>query len=82
MKLSHSVKIIVLLLLALVLYSCGNSTRRNKNNLIYWSSNNQQEIEFAREMVNGWNKKHPNQKISTQPVPAGQSSEEIILAAV
>ena len=82
MKLLHSTKIIVLLLLAIVLSSCGNSTRRNKNNLIYWSSNNQQEIEFAREIVNGWNKKHPDQKVSTQPVPEGQSSEEMILAAV
>ena len=33
-------------------------------------------------MVDNWNSLHPNEKIHYQPVPEGQSSEEIILAAV
>ena len=70
---------IVLMLLSL---SCGGKSERNNNNLVYWSSNNQQEIEFAREVVNDWNKKNPDKKVTFQPVPEGQSSEEIILAAV
>jgi multiple sugar transport system substrate-binding protein len=61
--------------------SCNSSSDRKKNSLIYWSSNNTQEIEFAREVVKEWNSDHPNQHVSFQPVPEGQSSEEIILAA-
>ena len=50
--------------------------------MIYWSSNNTQEITFAKYIVDKWNQNHPGKKISFQPVPEGQSSEEIILAAV
>ena len=63
-------------------FSCGSRSERNPNHLLYWSSNNTQEIEFAKYIVDDWNKNHPGQKISFQPVPEGQSSEEIILAAV
>jgi multiple sugar transport system substrate-binding protein len=62
--------------------SCSGSSGNNKKGLLYWSSNNTQEIEFAREMVKDWNSSHPNQLVKFQPVPEGQSSEEIILAAV
>lgn len=82
MRQFYLTNIILLFVLATFLSSCGSSNNRDKNNLIYWSSNNQQEIEFAQQVVKNWDKDHPNEKISTQPVPEGQSSEEIILAAV
>lgn len=50
--------------------------------LTYWASNNTEEIAFARDAVERWNADHPSQTIHYQPVPEGQSSEEIILAAV
>ena len=62
--------------------SCSSKNERNPNKLLYWSSNNTQEIDFARYIVNAWNNNHQTQQISFQPVPEGQSSEEIILAAV
>jgi multiple sugar transport system substrate-binding protein len=62
--------------------SCSGGNQRNPDTIIYWSSNNTEEIEFARKMVEEWNKIHPDKKILHQPVPEGQSSEEIILAAV
>ena len=50
--------------------------------MIYWSSNNQDEINLAREVVAEWNSLHPDMKVKHQPVPEGESSEEVILAAV
>lgn len=68
--------------LILALNSCGESSAERDNSLIYWSSNNTQEIQFADSVVNTWNRAHPKNQVKTQPVPEGQSSEEIILAAV
>jgi len=79
-------EIIVQILLSVVILfsgiSCSKQSERNTHNLIYWSSNNTQEIQFAKYTVDEWNKAHGKEKISFQPVPEGQSSEEIILAAV
>ncbi|MFZ0389678.1 MAG: sugar ABC transporter substrate-binding protein, partial [Calditrichia bacterium] len=48
----------------------------------YWSSNNTEEIQFARAVVEEWNIANPQMTVNFQPVPEGRSSEEIILAAV
>ena len=62
--------------------SCNSNKSNRDGGLSYWSSSNSGEIEFSKVMVNRWNLLHPNEKIQYQPVPEGQSSEEIILAAV
>lgn len=69
-----------LLLLALSIISCRRSG--SDKELLFWSSNNAQEITFTRQMIDNWNEEHPDHLIRHQPVPEGQSSEEIILAAV
>ncbi len=66
----------------MVILSCGGSGNRNGDVLTYWSSNNSYEIDFARVVVQQWNRDHPEQRVKFQPVPEGQSSEEVILAAV
>ncbi|WP_240163448.1 extracellular solute-binding protein [Spirosoma taeanense] len=50
--------------------------------LLFWCSNNAAEITFAREFTNRWQREHPDQPLRYQPIPEGQSSEEIILASV
>ncbi|MCF8240824.1 MAG: extracellular solute-binding protein [Melioribacteraceae bacterium] len=71
----------VIIIFAVVLMTgCGNS-RSDKNTLTYWSSNNSYEIKFADYITKKWNS-NDSVKISFQPVPEGQSSEEVILAAV
>ncbi len=72
----------IIAVFALFQLSCSSKSERSTNQLIYWSSNNTQEIDFAKYIVDKWNKDHQAQRISFQPVPEGQSSEEIILAAV
>jgi multiple sugar transport system substrate-binding protein len=50
--------------------------------LEYWSATNADELEFARRVASEWNAEHPEVEIRVRPVPSGQSSEEVILAAV
>ncbi len=65
-----------------LLAGCSSPARSPDGPLVFWSSNNTYEIQFAREMAAQWNAAHPGQPVHTQPVPEGQSSEEVILAAV
>ena len=62
--------------------SCTSTHPRDPNEIVYWSSNNPYEIEFARLVVAEWNRRYPETPVRHQPVPEGQSSEEVILAAV
>jgi len=59
---------------------CEKDSRSGE--MVYWSSNNQDEINLARVVVTEWNALHPDMKVKHQPVPEGESSEEVILAAV
>lgn len=68
--------------LSAVQLSCTGQNARNASGLLYWSSNNSDEITFAREIVEKWNRDNPDKLLKFQPVPEGQSSEEVILAAV
>jgi len=70
------------LCLFLVPFTCYDSNISNRSHLIYWSSNNPDEIEFAQWVVNKWNSRYPEKQVRFQPVPEGRSSEEVILAAV
>ena len=72
---------ISILFIAVTVFSCTRE-KRLTDDMVYWSSNNTEEISFAREMVQEWNRNNPEKEIVFQPVPEGQSSEEIILAAV
>jgi multiple sugar transport system substrate-binding protein len=64
-----------------ILVACSDQ-HEGPGNLVYWASSNPEEITFAENHINEWNKNHPGAVISFQPVPEGQSSEEVILAAV
>src|SRR3989339_935312 len=74
--------IIIVVLLSYVLISCSSNNKDSRNALLYWCSNNTDEIKFAKTITDNWNKNNPDQQVKYQPVPEGRSSEEIILAAV
>ena len=76
------INIIFLLLLFISVLSCSKEKNASDNSLLYWSSNNGGEIEFSQWAVEEWNKENLNKKINYQPIPEGQTSEEILLAAV
>lgn len=73
--------IIVLFLLSYTFISCSNN-KDSRQVILYWCSNNNDEIKFAKISTVEWNKNNPNDQVKYQPVPEGRSSEEIILAAV
>lgn len=50
--------------------------------LTYWSAPNPQELALAQQLVAEWNAEHPEIHVTVQPLPAGQSSEEVLLAAI
>jgi multiple sugar transport system substrate-binding protein len=72
---------IVVVFIALAFLSCNTSKNENDQALLFWSSNNMGEIEFTKYFVAQWNTKNDT-KVRFQPVPEGQSSEEVILASV
>src|SRR5687768_15440459 len=47
-----------------------------------WLSNNPEEIAWGEAMVEEWNADNPDEQITAQEIPAGQSSEEVIGAAI
>jgi multiple sugar transport system substrate-binding protein len=47
-----------------------------------WYSNNAQEVTWGEQVVASWNAGHPDQTVSGQQIPAAQSSEEVIGAAI
>lgn len=69
-------------ILAVAAWGCRKGEGATGYALQYWSSNNSGEIRFSQWAVERWNQEHPNALLKYQPVPEGQSSEEIILAAV
>lgn len=74
-------KYLLTILAFIFLYSCQSEVDRKENELTYWSSNNGGEIDFANWVVGQWEKER-DEKIKYQPIPEGQTSEEILLAAV
>jgi len=69
-----------ILLAVWTLFSCGRD--KGDSALEYWSSNNIGEITFSQQIVDQWNLSQDGLELKYQPIPEGQSSEEIILAAV
>jgi len=69
------------MLICFLLGSCKNEENKHKE-LLFWCSNNNQEIKLCSMLTSDWNLKNPANTVHMQPVPEGQSSEEVILAAV
>lgn len=74
----------LLIILAIIIFSFSGCAENEKKQeaIVFWSSNNQDEILFSQKVVKSWNATKNGKKVKFQPVPEGQSSEEIILAAV
>jgi multiple sugar transport system substrate-binding protein len=77
-----------LVLLLLLIASCMSPRQTETGQsgshltLTYWSATNAQELQFANQVAAEWNTLHRDIQIKVEPVPSGQSSEEVILAAI
>jgi len=47
-----------------------------------WYSNNELEVAWGDQVIAAWNTENPDQKVTAQEIPAGNSSEEVIGAAI
>ena len=45
-----------------------------------WLSNNPEEISWGKAMVKEWNDAHSDQLVTAPEIPAGKTSEEVIVA--
>ncbi|MBC3786835.1 extracellular solute-binding protein [Spirosoma utsteinense] len=70
------------ILLFLLFSACQRDDANQSRSLTFWCSNNAGEITFAREFTRQWQRNRPDKPLRYQPIPEGQSSEEIILASV
>ena len=50
--------------------------------LTYWPAANPDETRLATRLVALWNAEHPDVQVRMQPLPAGRSTEEVLLAAI
>src|SRR5665213_1149875 len=64
-----------------LLVSCNRTGTKHKE-LLFWCSNNNQEIKLCTNLTAEWNRNNTSVPVHIQPIPEGQSSEEVILAAV
>lgn len=78
---SHSFRTCFFLCAFFLVSSCSIHSEK-RNQLLLWCSNNPREIALCAAVTQAWNEQHPSNSIYQQPVPEGQSSEEVILAAV
>jgi multiple sugar transport system substrate-binding protein len=71
--------------LFVIIFFLTNSCKRNSEKdkqLLFWCSNNPREINLCTSITETWNHGHSANTVHLQPIPEGQSSEEVILAAV
>ena len=50
--------------------------------LTYWPAANPIEVRLATRLTEEWNAANPGVQVRVQPLPAGRSSEEVLLAAI
>lgn len=86
-RIKRLLKIISLTFIILVV-SCSKDDKTfqksedGKIRLTYWCASNPHEIKLAKLLVKEWNETHPNIHVKLHPIPASQSSEEVLLAAI
>jgi multiple sugar transport system substrate-binding protein len=79
-QMNKILSIFLIVIQGILVISCSPSAQ--KGQMLIWSSNNYQEIAYVTGKVEKWNSENPGKVIRSQPIPEGQSSEEIILASV
>ena len=83
-----SLKAILLCVMALSTLTCSKTEKTpiraadGSTTLTYWCASNPHEIALAKELVSRWNAGNHSVQVWLQPIPASQSSEEVLLAAI
>jgi multiple sugar transport system substrate-binding protein len=78
----NSPRIIFFVLFLSAIFACRSSSSGKDKQLLFWCSNNAREILLCDSQTAKWNRANASFPVHLQPIPEGQSSEEVILAAV
>ncbi len=64
-------------------FFCKSTNEETKiKKIVYWTAPSVEVTEFERGIVAEWNSTHPDNQIDWKTIPAGRSSEEVILTAI
>ena len=73
----------LLMTLCLIGWSCGSSVQRNNSHgIAYWTAPSVELSRFESKMVEEWNSSHTGSPIDWKTIPAGTTSEEVLLTAI
>jgi hypothetical protein len=73
---------IPVLLILSILSSALVIGREKPAELVFWTAPNKFQNRYNKEIVDTWNRENPDIKIKWTPIPQGESSEEVIFAAI
>ena len=62
--------------------SWNPAAMRKPITLTYWPAANPPEVRLATRLAEQWNREHADVQVRVQPLPAGRSTEEVLLAAI
>ncbi|MCH8837872.1 MAG: extracellular solute-binding protein [Candidatus Marinimicrobia bacterium] len=71
-----------ILLIALLASISACSTKVDSQNITYWTAPSLELSRFEKIIVDEWNNSHPDSPIDWKTIPAGISSEEVLLTAI
>ena len=78
--------VLIFLAAAILFSACGggesSDALTSTGPIKIWYSDNPQEISWGKATVKRWNEEHPKEKVTGQEIPAGETSEAVIQAAI
>ena len=76
------IKFIALTLGTTVMFCDSRQARDGSQNIVYWTAPSVELSRFEKKVVEEWNSSHPEARITWNTIPAGVTSEEVILTAI
>lgn len=75
-------RILFVLMVSVLVIAMAGTGLMASTTIEFWTAPNPFQEAFWSEVVKEWNSTHPDQQIKWQVIPAGHSSEEVILTAL
>jgi len=76
------IRFIAIMLGTTVMFCDSTQVRDGSQNIVYWTAPSVELSRFEKEVVEEWNSSHPDIQITWNTIPAGVTSEEVLLTAI